>query len=131
MAKSGKTGSHRSSHSRVASGCAAALVTCWSLAPTNAEAQVEITPATADFTLTTNLSVALDNAYLIYGVNASGLQGPNFFSIGLIGFGPQSQTITLEEPGSFEYVFPDQLNWGLIGTYGDTGVALAGPPSFF
>lgn len=68
---------------RLASGCAAALVTCWSAAPTTAEAQL-VVPNSADFTLSTNLSVAIDNVRFIYGFNASGPQNPFFVSVGLI-----------------------------------------------
>lgn len=113
----------------LASGTAAALVTCWSIAPTNAEALVTL-PSSADFTLSTDLSVAIENVQLIYGLNSSGLQSPFLLSIGSIATGPQSQTITLMAPDDGGYFFPDELSWGLIGTHGTDGVALAASSSF-
>lgn len=103
---------------------AAAMATCWA-GPASAEVVVP------NATLESDLSVALENVHLVYGLNFSYLAHGSATALGDIGVGPTVtpvflvDNITADNPWA---TFPESLSWSMLGTYGDDGVAISAWP---
>ncbi len=108
--------------------CAAAtLATCWA---GSASAFIIIAP---DATLNTNLSVALNNVHMVYGLNFSSLAYADVTNLGSIPTGPTQTAVFLDDNVSADppaASFPDSLYWAILGTFGTDQVAVSMSPSF-
>lgn len=99
---------------------AAAVVSCWGVGAGESQA------ATSGV-LETSLANALDNAYLLYGLNFSFLSEGQAISLGTVGAGEQNFNVKLNP---FELEDRHLIYWAVVGIYdGAEGVSVTMTPN--